>query len=150
MRQFGSQTHECPLQLSSLPDPKIWICILKHMFGTHPAISGFVALGRPSNPPCHHILSLSGRLTGRLKTRQKAVLHEACSGPLAGLAAGRDARGDAVMSAPRMHMSELRGHSVPVLVVVASELVTILKKSNVKLALVQCGAALRGSGSQQR
>ena len=62
-------------------------------------------------------------LSGRLRTIQKAVLHEAChSGPLAGLAAGRGARGDAVMSALRMHMSELRGHhTVPVLVVVASK-----------------------------
>ena len=93
-------------------------------------------------------------LSGRLRTIQKAVLHEAChSGPLAGLAAGRGARGDAVMSALRMHMSELRGHhTVPVLVVVASKLASdhFPKENNVKLTLVLCGAALRGSGSQQR
>ena len=50
-------------------------------------------------------------------------------------------------------MSELRGHhTVPVLVVVASKLASdhFPKENNVKLTLVLCGAALRGSGSQQR
>ena len=55
------------------------------------------------------------------------------------------------MSAPGMHMSELRGHhTVPVLVVVASKLTIFPKENNEKLTLVLCGAALRGSGSQQR
>ena len=50
-------------------------------------------------------------------------------------------------------MSELRGHhTVPVLVVVASKLRSdhFPKENNVKLTLVLYGAALRGSGSQQR
>ena len=50
-------------------------------------------------------------------------------------------------------MSELRGHhTVPVLVVVASKLRSdhFPKENNVKLTLVLRGAALRGSGSQQR
>ena len=50
-------------------------------------------------------------------------------------------------------MSELRGHhTVPVLVVVVSKLASdhFPKENNVKLTLVLCGAALRGSGSQQR
>ena len=50
-------------------------------------------------------------------------------------------------------MSELRGHhTVPVLVVAASKLRSdhFPKENNVKLTLVLRGAALRGSGSQQR
>jgi hypothetical protein len=86
----------------------------------------------PSPQGCHPVslCQYVGTL-GAPQTRQKADLHEACHfrGPLAGLAAGRGARGDAVMSAPRMHMSELRGHhTVPVLVVVASKLLTIFPR----------------------
>ena len=72
------------------------------------------------------MLALSGRLR---PVRKLFCTKLVIRGPLAGLAAGRDARGDAVMSAPRMHMSELRGHhTVPVLVVVASKLLTIFPR----------------------
>ena len=95
-------------------------------------------------------LALSGRFT--LQDPSKAVLHEAChSGPLAGLAAGRDARGDAVMSAPRMHSQSFEA-TIQFLYWLlwhpASD--HLPRENNVKLTLVLCGAALRGSGSQQR
>jgi hypothetical protein len=105
-----------PVHISRDPgNGEVWVFDIFHKTSHPPAITSEVAI------LCRSAGMLA--LSGRLKTRQKAILHEAChSGPLAGLAAGRGARGDAVMSALRMHMSELRGHhTVPVLVVVASK-----------------------------